>query len=163
MIRRVLVAVDDSPASLAAARTAVELAAGWSASLLAVSVVGDHVLAERLATVLGPEPVVRRRTHAADSVLHHVAQLARQAGVSTETRLLQGLPAAMILDEASRGSADLIVVGRSDRREAGEPYIGSETRHILEFADRPVLVVPPGPSGQSPNSSGQRPDRRNGP
>jgi nucleotide-binding universal stress UspA family protein len=99
---------------------------------------------------------VRRRRHAASSVLHHVARLAEQSGVLIETRLLDGLPAAMILDEANRWPADLIVVGRSDRHEAGEPYIGSETRHILEFADRPVLVVPPG-------RSEQRPDRRNGP
>lgn len=156
MMRRVLVAVDDSPASLAAARTAVALAAGSGASLRAVSVITDHAVAERLAAALEPEPLGRRRRHAASSVLHHVAQLAEQSGVPIDTRLLDGSPAAIVLDQARSWPADLIVVGRSDRHETGEPYVGSQTRHILEFADRPVLVVPQ-------SRPEQRPDGRNDP
>jgi len=147
VIRRVLVAVDDSPASLAAARLAVELAATWNASLRAVSVVGDHLVDERLAAVLGPpepEPLARRRENAASAVLRHLARLAEQSGVPIETRQLDGEPAAVILDEARRWPADLVVLGRSDRHGAGEPYIGAQTRQVLEFADRPVLVVPQG-------------------
>jgi nucleotide-binding universal stress UspA family protein len=147
MIRRVLVAVDDSPASLAAARAAVELAAGWQASLRVVSVVGDHALAERLAAVVAPadgEPLDRRRARAASAMLHHVEQLAERSGVPVETRLREGAPAAVILDEARRWPADLVVLGRSGRHAAGEPAIGSQTRQVLEFAEEPVLVVPRG-------------------
>jgi hypothetical protein len=36
----------------------------------------------------------------------------------------------------------VIVIGRSGGRRSGEPYVGSEVRHVLEFADQPVLVVP---------------------
>jgi hypothetical protein len=35
------------------------------------------------------------------------------------------------------------VIGKSGGRRLGEPYVGSQTAHVLEFADRPVLVVPP--------------------
>jgi nucleotide-binding universal stress UspA family protein len=147
MIRRVLVAVDDSPASLAAARAAVELAAGWHASLRAVSVVGDHAVAERLAAVVAPaggESLERRRARAASAVLRHVERLAERSGVPIETLLREGSPAAVILDEARRWAADLLVLGRSDRHAAGEPAIGSQTRQVLEFAEEPVLVVPRG-------------------
>jgi hypothetical protein len=38
--------------------------------------------------------------------------------------------------------ADLIVLGRSNLPGPGQPYVGSHTRQVLEFAERPVPVVP---------------------
>lgn len=52
MIRHVLVAVDDSPAGLAALRLALDLARGWEAKVRTVTVVADHNLAERLRFAL---------------------------------------------------------------------------------------------------------------
>jgi nucleotide-binding universal stress UspA family protein len=67
----------------------------------------------------------------------------RPAGWEIETRQLGGEPARHILTEARGWPADLIVIGKSGGRQLGEPYVGSQTAHVLEFADRPVLVVPP--------------------
>ena len=45
--------------------------------------------------------------------------------------------------EAQAWAADLTVMARSQRRHrAGDPYVGSETAHVLEFTEQPVLVVP---------------------
>ena len=71
-----------------------------------------------------------------------MADLASAQGIECETLLRAGDPFRMILDEADRWDADLIVMGRSDRRGPSSPYLGSETAHVLEFTDRPVLVVP---------------------
>ena len=57
----------------------------------------------------------------------------------------------LALEQSRTWPADLIVLGRSDRPGPGEPYVGAETRRVLEFADRPVLVVPGG--GQPPRSA----------
>ena len=68
--------------------------------------------------------------------------MARDAGAVADTRRIEGEPARGVLDEARAWQATLVVIGRSGRRGAGEPYMGRETRHVLEFAEQPVLVVP---------------------
>ena len=144
MIRRILVAVDDSPASLTAARTAVQLAASLGARLRAVNVLRDHVLSDALQRVSGYQDVGERRDVAAAGVLGHVAAMATTAGVEVQTCQLDGEPARGILAQAHDWPADLIVIAKSaQQRRAGEPYVGSETANVLEFADQPVLVVPP--------------------
>lgn len=143
MITRILVAVDDSPAALEAARAAIELAARFGARIRAVNVLRDHVLSDELER-LGYRHVGERRGIAAAGVLGRVAALARAAGVEAETCQLEGEPARGILAEARGWPADLIVIAKSSQqRRAGEPYVGGETANVLEFAEQPVLVVPP--------------------
>ncbi len=139
MISRILVAVDDSPPALAAARYAVELAVGCGATVRAVTVLTDHTLTERLGQ---PEELIHRRMLGGDAVLRYVVTRAKEGGVAVETVLLDGEPAHRILEQARSWPADLVVMGRSDLRGTGQPYVGRETRHVLEFADVPVLVVP---------------------
>ena len=143
--RRILVAVDDSPAGLSAARAAIEVAAGSGASVRAVTVLRDHAL----AGALRPEPVSAAARLAAGgrSVLTWVAEQATARAVECDTVERDGEPARQILEEAEDWGADLIVMGRSDRRGPSSPYLGSETAHVLEFTDRPVLVVPRRPPG----------------
>jgi nucleotide-binding universal stress UspA family protein len=144
MITRILVAVDDSPASMEAARTAVELAASLGARLRVVNVLRDHLLSQALEHVSGYGDVGERRHIAAAGVLGQVAALAQASGVEVETHQMEGVPARCILAQATAWPADLIVIAKSDRkRRAGEPYVGRETANVLEFAEQPVLVTSP--------------------
>lgn len=143
MIARVLVAVEDSATGLQAAAVAVELAARLGASLLAVHVLGDgHVETALRAGRAHGTPVVEDRGAAAAALLHHVVVLARRAGVPVETRRLEGHAASRILEAAREWSAELVVIGRSERSSSGPHYVGAQTRHVLEFSGVPVLVVP---------------------
>lgn len=141
-LHRLLVAVADSPASLAAARSAVDLAVRLGAELRAVHVVADGHLAVLLGRPAGSGPVPEAPSAEAVPVLRHVADLARRAGVPVSTVQYEGNVGTCVLDEARRWDADLIVVGRTTRRGAGDPFIGVEAQRVLEFSDRPVLVVP---------------------
>lgn len=143
MTTRILLAVDDSPAAMAAARVALDLAARLPARIRALSVVADHLLSDVLARRSDYPDLPARRATAGTSVLEHITELARQAGLDIETRQLGGEPARHILAEARGWPADFIVIGKSGGRRLGEPYVGSQTAHVLEFADLPVLVVPP--------------------
>lgn len=143
MIERILLAVDDSPDALAAARLGVELAVGFGGELRVMHVVADHEIDALLQTGATELDLAARRESSAASVLARVSDLARAQGVSVSTRLRQGEVARAVLDEAEEWPADLVIVGRSFRSISGEPYVGPQTRHILELASRPVLVVPP--------------------
>lgn len=123
MIERILVAVDDSAPALAATSFAAELARTVSAELRCIAVVEP-----------GRDP---------DVILRHVAALARIADVEASTEAIAGSqPFEVVLAAAADWGADVIVMGRSDKRPTGRPYVGSQTEHVLEFTDVPVIVVP---------------------
>ncbi len=143
MIGRILLAVDESPDALAAARVAIELAGAVNARLRIVHVSADHLLDEALAAASNRPAAGERRVWSAVAMLTRVTALAEQSGLAPETSLLSGDVAPSILDDAETWHADLVVVGKSARAVTGQPYVGTQTRHILEFADQPVLVVPP--------------------
>jgi nucleotide-binding universal stress UspA family protein len=143
VISRVLLAVDDSADSLAAARLAVELAHLAGISLRAVHVEADHGLDDALRSASSRPAIRARRGRAEAAVLTRVREMARDSGVDIETELLTGDVGRAVLDAARDWSADLVVVGKSARSASGEPYVGTMTRHILEFCEQPVLVVPP--------------------
>lgn len=137
---RILLAVNDSPAGLAAARTAIRLAQESHGQLRAVHVVPEHPPAR-------PDGSARpdgadRGERAARALLGYVTQLAEQSAVPIETSLVPGPPAQVILDRAAAWGADVIVLGRSGVRHVGQPFVGSQVLHVIEFADVPVLVVP---------------------
>ena len=118
-----MVAVDDSGPALAAAEYAVQMALAQPIELNFVTV---------------SEP--GRDT---DAVLRHVEAMANKSGVTATTTVCDdGHPFDALLDVAARWGADLIVMGRSDMRRPGTRYVGSQTEHLLEFTDIPVLVVP---------------------
>lgn len=141
-VARILVAVDDSPAGLAAAQVAVDLAAHTGATVRFVHVIGDGELVRALQSLGRDGKLASARSDSADALLRHVAGTAARAGVPAETDNLAGEPAALLLAAAQRWDADLVVMGRSDVRGPGRPYVGSVTREVLEFSDVPVLVVP---------------------
>jgi len=142
-IRKILVAVNDSPAAFRAAAAATRLCRALGAGLVAVGVVTDGARAERLGRVSTLPDAQARQAMTASAALRHVQSVAAGAGVEVSTRCLSGRPAEQVLAEARRCSADLIVIGRADRHGAGMPYIGTDAQRILEFAAVPVLVVPP--------------------
>lgn len=142
MITRILLAADDSPDSLAAARVAVDLAGTQHAQLRAVHVATDHVLDEALRTASSRPSIDTRRAQSAVTILARISNLAAQAGVEVETSLLAGDVVPTLLKAAREWGADLIIVGKSTRSASGEPYVGTKTRHLLEFSEQPVLVVP---------------------
>ncbi len=123
MMERILVAVDDSGPALAAADLAIRVAESWNAEVMFVAVAEDGIDLE--------------------PVLQHVLGLASAHPVTATAITRRGAPPfEEILAAAGEWRADLLVMGQSDKRHPGGPYVGSQTEHVLEFSSLPVLVVP---------------------
>ncbi len=140
-MKQFLVVVDDSASALRAAEVAIELAAALGTSLTLVTVVEDHVLDAKLRAAAIPE-AAERRARGAVAMLSRVAARAAGRGIRTETEILSGRGAEQVLAIAGRSGADLIVVAREPRQQTGRGT-SVNVEHLLEFADIPVLVVPP--------------------
>lgn len=149
MISRILLAVDDTPESLAAARVAIEIARGRPTELRVVHVSADHLLDAAIQTASGAPAVAARRASADTAILRRVAALGTAAGVPTETTLLSGDTVPAVLQLVRSWSADLVVVGKSERSANHEPYVGPNARQLLEFCEVPVVVVAAQPAGHA--------------
>lgn len=139
---RILLAVNDSPAGLAAARTAIWLAQQAAGEIRAVHVLCEPGAPRGQRGGSAPADAEDCRPEAVAPVLRYVSGLAGRTGVSVETRAIRGRPARAILDQAAVWQADVIVLGRSGVRHVGQPFVGSQVLHVLEFAEVPVVVVP---------------------
>jgi nucleotide-binding universal stress UspA family protein len=143
-VERVLIAVDNSIESLEAARTGAHIAAGWGARVRVINVIADGPINAAIEEAGGPGSRARRRQEA-QQLLDHVVNEVRSSGVAGErvdAVIREGQPFRRILEEANAWPAGLIVMTVSDRTGLRPAYIGSETEHVVEFAECPVLVVP---------------------
>ena len=141
---RLLVCVDGSRASLAAARTGIDLAQKLNASLRAVYVI------ERGGLDGAPEAgMLQRLRLSASAMLTRIGGEAAERGLVYEQMPLEGVPFEVILEEARRWNADVIVMGRTGRTGPGRALLGSEAERVLEFSDRPVLIVPTTEDGRA--------------
>lgn len=139
--QRALVAIDFSPASLAALRLVRELAPEASLVLLhAVELPFEGKM--QYANV--DEAIIRRyRQEAQQEALRRLRELAAGEGLpDPQTRLLAlpGNPARLILEHEQEEDCDLIVVGKHGANVVEELLLGSTTKHVLGDTQGDVLV-----------------------
>jgi len=80
------------------------------------------------------------REHAA--AVTSMARAALEAsGLTVSTRVREGRPAAVIVDEAARWHADLVVVGTRGRGIVKEMFLGSTARSVLQRSSTSVLIT----------------------
>ena len=143
MFKRILVPVDGSIPSAAGLRTALRLAREQRAQVRLV----------HLAQVLPPAPyaggMAVSELYAAvkrtgEKVLARAAAFCKSRGVTSETRLYVAMAdraADVIVEEARRWRADLIVMGTHGRRGLRRLALGSDAELVVRDAKVPVLLV----------------------
>lgn len=140
-IRRILVATDATEASDEVLRAAAALSQATSAALHVV-----HGLEMDSARYAGDAPAARDfpgLVAAAEEALDAQLRRTMPPGVSVEERTMQiYAPERLILEEANRTSADLIVLG-AHRRGGGlaDRFLGGTAEHVVGKGTVPCLVV----------------------
>lgn len=152
-IRRILVALDASPQSLAALQAAVELAEALRAELLGIFV--EDINLVRLAELPGirevgvssarPRPLespqLERQLRArAARVRRALAQVAERSRIRWSFRVARGTIDDQLLEAA--GEADLVILGRAGWSGTGK--LGSTAQALLARAPQRALVLEAG-------------------
>jgi len=151
--RSVLVAVDFSPVSLQAIRTARLLAPAANLVLLHAF----ELPFEGKLVFAGVEEQVIRQHVTTDSEtrrkrLHDLATVAGLAQIDYSVRVIHGDPAQQIIAMEQEYDCDLIVVGKHGSHIMEELLLGSVTKHVLAESQCDVLVIcdPREPPDESP-------------
>jgi nucleotide-binding universal stress UspA family protein len=144
MYNRILVPTDGSHTATVGLREAIKLAKEQGSQLRII-----HVLDE-LSTV-SPEiygslydRLIEQLRKTGCAVLAIAETLARNAGLSVETRLVETLggPAGeYVIRAAKEWQADLIVCGTHGRRGLRRILLGSDAEYIVSHSTVPVLLI----------------------
>ncbi|MGB9954536.1 universal stress protein [Haloarcula marismortui] len=140
MYDHILIAVDGSDESVAAARRGLELAMDFDATVEAA-----YVLNQRARRLTRTDPESARLRDHGEAVLAEIESLAADIGQPVTTELLAGKPSVQIDTRARDTDAGLIVLGRQGITGLGKRLLGGVTEQVLHRSAVPVLVVSNGP------------------
>ncbi len=147
MYRKIIVATDLTPASDAAVRAALELARRFGARLTALHVAEPPYEPQHWfvphdrETQLLREVFHHEQVEARARLKEQTERLGGRDGVSPELRVVAGVPADSIVDEAVRSEADLLVIGTHGRRGVQHALLGSIAERVVRTSKVPVLTV----------------------
>ncbi|HSQ02971.1 MAG TPA: universal stress protein [Burkholderiales bacterium] len=144
MYSRILVPVDGSHTSTRGLQEAVELAKSQGAALRLMHVVDESVLTMNPEAIVGTGELIDDIVAAGKQALKNAHALAERHGVKAETVMyenLAGRVAPLILDEAKKWRADLIVMGTHGRRGITHAVLGSDAETVVRSSPVPVLLV----------------------
>jgi len=148
MYQHILVALDGSESSALAMDHAIQLAKDQRARLRLVHVIDPSVYATAASGgyPFDVTPVIEGLRQAGRQILADAEAKARGAEVQSESELLEsGDPseriATIIVKDARRWRADLIVLGTHGRRGFNRIVLGSVAEGLVRMATTPVLVV----------------------
>jgi len=157
---KVVVAVDGSMPSFAGVKSAIGFAKSFNLKLVAVSVFDPHyhrVAFESIANVLSKEAGQIFRFKEQETLheeiidkglakiyqnhLDRVNRMAVDAGVETDTVLMDGKPYDKILKYIQNEKASTLIVGRTGVHNTNGLDIGSTTENLLRLAPCNVLLT----------------------
>ena len=146
MYQRILVPTDGSALSKKAIKSAVELAAGIGAEVVALNVVPRYPMSYFDGGVsVSPQEMARIEKQWAErgqSLAEAVEKVAASAGVKAKAVTIRSdLVAESILAAVRKHKCDLVVMASHGRKGIKRLLLGSETQHVLTHGDVPVLVL----------------------
>ena len=164
MFQRILVPFDGSHASYRGLEEAINLAAGQPATLYLLHVVDDLAAAPGMdgsmpMYIAAPlaEDLLKALRDGGKRVLAKAEAKARKADVKAEALLVETTGhrvADVILAQARKAKADLIVMGTHGRRGVARLVMGSDAEGVVRGTRVPVLLV------RAPDAARARSKRR---
>jgi nucleotide-binding universal stress UspA family protein len=136
--KRILLAVDGSKLSDAAADAAIDMARGNDGHIVLL-----HVR-KPVPTGLGQpnaDELLQYLTKSAEAVMDHYAKKLEAAKIEFTDLIVGGEVGEVVANVAKVEKCDLVVMGSKGKSDLEGLILGSATHKVLHTADCPVLVV----------------------
>ncbi len=149
MFRRILVPIDGSPTSNRGLDEAIGLASDQKASICLLHVVDELVVTGGVHAMMYVPPsctdeFFRALRRGGKKLLSDAEAKVRKHGIAVEPVLLEmvgGRVADLIIKQAKKWRADVIVLGTHGRRGLSRLVMGSDAEMVLRETPLPVLLV----------------------
>jgi nucleotide-binding universal stress UspA family protein len=143
MIRKILVALDNSDLAHKVMLQALELAKVYQAQIFAVSVINYSALSEidNVSSGAGTTEEIYNWTNSFQEVLDKCRELAGEFGIEHYEAMLSGTPAEEILKYAEENNIDLIVMGHIGKTGAAGFVLGSVSQKVSTHSKCTVVIV----------------------
>jgi nucleotide-binding universal stress UspA family protein len=135
---KILIPTDGSPASTAATKHGLALAATLDATVHALSVVDDTSLGPDVRSAL---PTDEREAPATEAVENVEAEIAEYELSNIQTYVEHGSPAEVIREYIETNGIHAVVMGSSGRRGVDRILLGSVAEKTVRSAPVPVITV----------------------
>jgi len=148
MYTHILVAVDGSNTSRLALAEAIKLAHQQKTQVRLIHVIDQTMSAYEARGWVGAgatlEALLKAAQDAGVKILEEASSICREAGLDIQTAMPKTVGAGIadiLLEEAGRWPADLIVLGTHGRRGIQHLMLGSVAEGVMRRAKIPVLLV----------------------
>jgi nucleotide-binding universal stress UspA family protein len=144
MYKKLLVPVDGSLPSMLGLKEAIRLAKSLGSTLQRVHVINEVILTGMETPSGYMDKVIDAMRGEGSAVLEAAARVVREHALEPQTVLLEaigGRAADLIVEQAKKWSADLIVMGTHGRRGLDRLALGSDAELVVRDAPVPVLLV----------------------
>ena len=142
---KILLAVDGSEFSQAAAKALVSQMRPENVEVLVLRVVEPHIFSipPQMAPGYAPEQdeIIKEELRHAQESVSQASQALRSAGFNVNTRIVEAEARNGILDIAAEWHADLIVLGSHGRKGLQRFLLGSVAEFVARHADCSVEIV----------------------
>lgn len=155
MIQKIILATDLGPFASHALEHALDLAVSHRASVIVVHAVEPlssfaHAMVSTYVDDSIDDKAASEHGHLLSSIRDQImaslegerSDIDPSYDCFSEFRVLEGRPAEVILAEASRVEADLIIMGSHGPESMGNNVLGSVTARVLQLSKVPVYMVP---------------------
>jgi len=143
-MKNILAPIDFSDITKEVIEQAANLARTFSGKLWLIHVaLPDPAFAFYEKGLLSVRDSIAEELHEEHRQLQNIAKDIRNRGIDVNPLLVQGSTIEIILKEASKVKADLIVLGSHGHGALYTALMGSVTKGILSKAPCPLFIIPP--------------------
>jgi nucleotide-binding universal stress UspA family protein len=151
MYKKILIAVDGSTAAQRGLVEGLCLAKATGGRVMLVHVVNALLLESEIASTAYYQALAEAFRNEGSKILESAAEAARQAGVSSDQKLIEKIGAHAsdeIVAAGKQWGAELIVLGTHGRRGLNRLVMGSDAELVLRQSPVPVLMVREAPEAE---------------
>ena len=144
MYGNILVPVDGSDTSACGLNEAIKIAKNAGSRIRLVHVVNEFIIDGAYSSGMYSNDLFQSLRDSGKTILAEAEALVRQGGIEADSVLLEsiGAPAAdLIVAQAKRWPADLVVMGTHGRRGLARLAMGSDAEQVVRAMNVPVLLV----------------------